>query len=247
MIITTFQTMLYMYTIFLLLSLFYPPLSLSPSLHTHTHTHVVPDPVEDITVIPFGPRHIYMAWSNLNQTQLRGPISRKTFTVLINSRSLSSDITPDTNLTIVNSSLLQPNTTHSFGVLVSNGVLSSQSRNVVDGTTWPLPPLATISEVTNNSLEVNVTLQAIHSVLEELRLCINVSTLSLYCMYTDVHLYMYTCRYTILRYCIVYFLIKNIFIEKTNVQYTCICIYTNVHVYTGTCIVYACGYTYYRG
>ena len=115
--------------------------------------------------------------------ELKGSTDNQTFDIFIDSNRYST--TRDTNATIIDSSLLQANSQHDYGVLASNRVLSSEILSFITNTTWILPPYAQEMTKSSTSIVAMVTLEESHSVFIWFTLYAKVS----FCLISDDEFY----------------------------------------------------------
>ena len=141
---------------------------------------IVPDAVERLAAVPFGPYSVYLSWDSLNEMQLRANVSSQRFQLFIDNsdtvfKTESSNVT-----TIMSSDQLRPNSSHSVTVRTDNGVFRSSDFSLASFVTWPLPPTPSITNRSNTSLVVELSLDDIHNnAFRTFRICLNVNGPSL--------------------------------------------------------------------
>ena len=139
----------------------------------------VPDPVLGLTATPYGPYHIYLNWTSLNETQLRANVTSQSFQLFIDINDAIFKTVSSNATTIESRDQLMPNSNHVISVRTDNGVFRSVDVSSVNATTWPLPPRPVISNVSNTSLVVELSLNESHNVFTSFELCLNVRNNSL--------------------------------------------------------------------
>ena len=141
----------------------------------------VPDPVLGLTATPYGPYHIYLNWNLLTKTQLRANVTSQSFQLFIDINDAIFKTVSSNATTIMSRDQLMPNSIHVISVRTDNGVFRSVDVSSVNATTWPLPPRPVISNVSNTSLVVELSLNESHNnnVFTSFELCLNVRNNSL--------------------------------------------------------------------
>ena len=143
----------------------------------HFIIFTVPDPVLGLTATPYGPYHIYLNWTSLNETQLRANVTSQSFQLFIDINDAIFKTVSSNATTIESRDQLMPNSNHVISVRTDNGVFRSVDVSSVNATTWPLPPRPVISNVSNTSLVVEVeelSLNESHNMFTSFELCLNV-------------------------------------------------------------------------
>ena len=145
----------------------------------HFIIFTVPDPVLGLTATPYGPYNIYLDWTLLTETQLRANVASQSFQLFIDINDAIFKTVSSNATTIESRDQLMPNSNHGISVRTDNGVFRSVDVSSVNATTWPLPPRPVISNVSNTSLVVELSLNESHNVFTSFELCLNVRNNSL--------------------------------------------------------------------
>ena len=142
----------------------------------HFIIFTVPDPVLGLTATPYGPYHIYLTWNLLEEAQLRASDSQSFQIFIDNNDTIFKIESFGSGTTIESRDQLMPNSNHVISVRTDNGVFRSVDVSSVNATTWPLPPRPVISNVSNTSLVVELSLNESHNnnVFISFELCLNV-------------------------------------------------------------------------
>lgn len=113
-------------------------------------------------MLVYGPRQVFVMWDPQESHQLRGDLTLRSFTLYLNANLIGTDLTTISN----DFTSLNPDTNYTFGVAVSNGVLTSPTA-VITTQTFSRPPSAVATALEPRAFNITVTLTEEHANITE--------------------------------------------------------------------------------